>query len=84
MLREEPVELVKLTVRVPRDLLANAKSYAAQNNNTLSNMIEVYLSHIPTETSLENAPITRRLSGTLSQNVSIDDYKAQIEEKYGQ
>jgi hypothetical protein len=83
MLREEPVELVKLTVRFPRDLLKNARSYAAQNNTTLSNMIEVYLSHIPTETSLENAPITRRLSGILSQNLSAQDYKKHLEDKFG-
>jgi hypothetical protein len=73
----------KLTVRVPRDLLENVKRYAAQNNTTLTNLIEAYLRHIPAEQSLENAPIVRRLSGALSPDVTIQDYKKHLEEKYG-
>ena len=37
----------KLTVRVPRDLLENIKRYAAQNNTTLTDLIEAYLRRIP-------------------------------------
>ena len=73
----------KLTIRVPRDLLENIKRYAAQNNTTLTNLIEAYLRRIPAQPPLENAPIVRRLSGTLSSNVTIQDYKKHIEEKYG-
>ncbi len=73
----------KLTVRVPRDLLENVKRYAAQHNTTLTKLIEAYLRRIPAQEPLENAPIVRRLSGTLSQNVSVDDYKTHIAEKYG-
>jgi hypothetical protein len=32
---------------------------------------------------LEDAPIVRRLSGTLSPDVSLPDYKKHLEEKYG-
>jgi len=40
--------------------------------------------HIPAPLSaLENAPIVRRLSGTLSQDVSVEDYKQHLAEKYG-
>ena len=74
----------KLTVRVPRDLLENVKRYAAQNNTTLTNLIVAYLRRIPIQSPLENAPIVRRLSGTLSQEVSVQDYKKHLEEKYGQ
>lgn len=73
----------KLTVRVPRDLLENVKRYASQNNTTLTKLIEAYLRRIPVQAPLENAPIVRRLSGALSQNVSIQDYKEHLEEKYG-
>ena len=72
----------KLTVRVSRDLLENVKRYAAQNNTTLTDLIEAYLRHIPTQTPLDDAPIVRRLSGMLSQDVSVDDYKKHLEEKY--
>jgi len=32
---------------------------------------------------LKNAPIVRKLSGTLSQNISLADYKKHLEQKYG-
>jgi hypothetical protein len=74
----------KLTVRVPRDLLENIKRYAAQNNTTLTDLIKAYLRHIPIQPPLENAPIVRRLTGTLSQDISIQDYRKHLEEKYDQ
>ena len=73
----------KLTVRVPRDLLENIKRYAAQNNTTLTDLIEAYLRRIPSQQSLENAPIVRRLSGTLPPDVTLQDYREHLEEKYG-
>ena len=74
----------KLTIRLPRKLLENAKRYARQQNTTLTNLINEYLIHIPAPISaLEHAPIVRRLSGTLSQDVSIADYKKHLEAKYG-
>jgi len=74
----------KLTVRVPRDLLENIKRYAAQNNTTLTALIEAFLRHIPAQEMLSDAPIVRRLSGTLSQDVSLQDYKQHLEEKYAE
>lgn len=74
----------KLTIRLPRKLLENAKRYARQQNTTLTQLINEYLYHIPTPfDALEEAPIVRRLSGTLSQTVSEEDYKKHLEEKYG-
>jgi hypothetical protein len=73
----------KLTVRVPRDLLENIKRYAAQNNTTLTDLIEAYLRRIPSQQHLENAPIVRRLSGTLPADVTLQDYKQHLDEKYG-
>jgi hypothetical protein len=73
----------KLTVRVPRDLLENAKRYAAQNNTSLTNLFEAYLRRLPAQAPLENAPLVRWLSGRLSQNVSIQDYKKHLDEKSG-
>ena len=78
------MEETKLTVRVSRDLLENVKRYAAQNNNTLTELIESYLSRIPAQYPLENAPIVHRLSGILPANVTIQDYKNHLDEKYGQ
>lgn len=78
------MEETKLTVRVPRDLLENVKMYAAQNHTTLTALIEAYLRRIPAQRSFKNAPIVCRLSGSLSSEVTIQDYKKHLEAKYGQ
>lgn len=74
----------KLTIRVPRKLLENAKQYARKQNTTVTNLINEYLRRMPASIDvLQDAPIVRRLSGTLSKNVSITDYKKHLEAKYG-
>jgi len=77
------MEETKLTIRVPRDLVEKAKRYAAENDTTLTNLIEAYLQHLPARGSLANATIVQRISGILSQEVSIGDYYKHLEEKYG-
>jgi len=77
------MEQTKLTVRVPRDLLENVKRYAAENNTTITDLIEAYLRRIPAPEPLDDAPIVRRLSGILPENVSIQAYREHLEEKYG-
>ena len=42
----------KLTIRVPKDLIDNAKHFAAENHTTLTSLIEAYLRRIPGEHSL--------------------------------
>ncbi len=78
------MEETKLTVRVPRKLLDNAKRYAAENNTTLTNLIEAYLHRLPAHPSLQDAPIVQRLIGSLPPDISIQDYKDHLDEKYGQ
>lgn len=74
----------KLTVRVPRKLLENAKRYARTHNTTLTELVSAYLARIPVEAeALDNAPVVRRLTGLLSTDVSEEDYKKHLEEKYG-
>lgn len=73
----------KLTVRVPKELLENVKRFAKQNDTTLTALIEAYLRRIPAQEPFEDAPIVRRLSGTLSQGVTLQDHKDHLAEKYG-
>ena len=74
----------KMTVRVDRRLLENAKRYARENNMTLTELISHYLEKIPPGSGeLEQAPIVRRLTGSLSRNIAVEDYKKHLEEKYG-
>jgi len=81
--RRVEMQNTKLTVRVSRDLLENVKRYAQQNNTTLTALIEAYLRRIPAQEPFEDAPIVRRLSGILSQDVTIQDHKNHLAEKYG-
>ena len=74
----------KLTVRVSRDLLENVKVYAEKNNTTLTDLIESFFKNIPSQFPLENAPVIRRLTGSLPQNLSTQDYRNHLDDKYGQ
>ncbi len=77
------MQKTKLTVRVPQNLLDNFRQYAQEKNTTMTSLVETYLRRIPPLEILADAPITRRLSGTLSQEVGIEDYKKHLVEKYG-
>lgn len=76
------MQTTKLTVRVPRELVENAKRDAAENNTTLTRLVEAYLRRLPTQPTLENAPIVRGLTGILSTEDPIQDYKQHLVRKY--
>lgn len=78
------MEETKLTIRLPRPLLDNVKQYARQHNTTLTNLISEYLRRIPSQEELLNqAPTVKRLTGTLSAELTPEDYKSHLEDKYG-
>jgi hypothetical protein len=74
----------KLTIRVPRDLLEGAKRYASENDTTLTRLVSEFLRQLIAQSDpLADAPIVQRLSGSLSQDVSVEDYQAYLKQKYG-
>jgi len=73
----------KLTVRVSRARLENAKRYAKEHDTTVTNLIDAYLARISAQEPLDEAPIVARISGSLSLGVSRDDYHKHLDEKYG-
>ncbi len=77
------MQKTKLTVRIPQDVLDNFRLYAEEKNTTMTSLVESYLRRIPAQELPPDAPITRRLSGILSQQVSIEEYKEHLVEKYG-
>ena len=78
------MEMTKLTVRVSKDILERAKHYARENHTTLSRLVSEYLRQLTAPNDpLADAPIVRRLSGTLSQDVSVEDYREHLERRYG-
>lgn len=76
------MQKTKLTVRVDQDLLNNLKQYAASNHTTLTDLIDAYLRHILDQNPEKHTAIVSKLSGILSQDVTIEDYKKHLEEKY--
>lgn len=72
----------KLTVRVEPDLLKKIKHYASKHNTTITELLNTWLTNIPDETSLGDAPIVKRLAGSVSQTISLEDYHNHLEEKY--
>ncbi len=78
------METTRMTVRVPKELLERAKQYARENDTTLTRLITTYLGQLVVENDpIADAPIVRRLQGTLSQEIGIEDYRQHLEDKYG-
>ena len=78
------METTKMTVRVPKELLEQEKQYAREHDTTITRLVTAFLDQITaTDDPFVDAPIVKRLSGSLSANVSIDDYRRHLDEKYG-
>jgi hypothetical protein len=73
----------RLTIRVPRNLLEEAQQYARENRTSLTRLVTEYLRQLGARRdALADAPTVRRLSGALSQRISVEDYRRHLEEKY--
>ncbi len=76
------MEETKLTVRVPRSLLENAKRYAEANDTTLTALIEAYSApHSSAKTAGKRPARPAIERNLLSQEVSLEDYRKHLEEK---
>jgi Family of unknown function (DUF6364) len=75
-------EDTKLTIRVSRDLLEGARQYARENRTTLTRLVSAYLLQLAAQRDpLADAPIVRRLSGILSQDASVEEYREYLDRK---
>ena len=73
----------RLTIRVPQNLLEEAREYARENQTTLTRLVSHYLRQLAAARDpLADAPIVQRLSGSLSSSASVEDYRKHLEEKY--
>jgi hypothetical protein len=78
------MEKTKLTVRVPRALLEGAKRYASEHDTTLTRLVSEFLRRLSIQDDfLADAPVVRRLSGILSPDATVEDYRKCLEEKCG-
>jgi hypothetical protein len=79
------MEHTKLTIRVPRDLVEQAKQYASKHDTTLTRLVEEFLRQLRSvDDHLADAPTVRRLVGTLPPVASLRDYHEHLERKHGQ
>ena len=77
------MERTKLTIRLPRDLLDDAKRYAREHNTTLTRLVSAFLRQLNDQDDLlVNAPTVRRLSGILPRDAAATVYREYLEQKY--
>jgi hypothetical protein len=74
----------KLTLTIKQSVIENAKRYARAKNQSVSKLVEDYLSNISSQTrgtSLElgQTPITKRLTGALAKYDTKEDYTTLLE-----
>jgi hypothetical protein len=73
----------KLTIRIERATLERAKSYARQHGTSLTRLVTSHLERLGADDEAAGeAPITRRLSGVLPADASLQDYREHIERKH--
>jgi antitoxin component of RelBE/YafQ-DinJ toxin-antitoxin module len=73
----------KLTVRIDRRWLEEAKHYAARHGTTVSRLVVAYLRALAAaDDSVPDLPVLRRLTGVLPADVSLDEYRQHLEEKH--
>jgi hypothetical protein len=74
----------KLTIRVERRSLDAAKRYAARHGTSLSRLINAFLRQLPVEDEdTAVTPLLRELTGILPADVSVDEHRQHLAEKYG-
>jgi len=73
----------KLTIRIERATLERAKQYARQHGTSLTRLVTSHLERLGADDEAAGAaPITRRLSGVLPPDASLQDYRDHLERKH--
>ncbi len=77
-------EKKKLTVRVEQQWIEAARQYARDHDTSLSRLISEFLKRVATDHDRFNrGPILRRLTGILPSDVSREEHREHLAEKYG-
>jgi hypothetical protein len=74
----------KLTIRISQDVLDGAKRYAREHGTTLTRLVTAYLERLDTTSdTLDHAPLTRSLAGSLPSTASRSEHREHLEQKHG-
>lgn len=77
-------EKKKLTLRLNRRLIEQAKAYAARHNISVSELVETYFLHLDLETESTHTPLVQQLTGILPADIDVKQaYEEYLAEKYG-
>jgi len=72
----------KLTLSVDEDVIRKAKRYSKRHDTSISRLVTEFLSSLSDEEGFE-APVVSRLRGVLPSEVSVEEYRDHLAEKYG-
>ena len=73
----------KLTIRIERATLERAKRYARTHGTSLTRLVTSHLERLGAhDTAAGEAPVTRRLTGVLPPDASLQDYREHLERRH--
>ena len=74
----------KLTIRIDRATLERAKRYARDHGTSVTRLVTSHLERLGVgDETGGKAPVTRRLTGVLPADASLQDYRDHLERKHG-
>ena len=77
-------EKKKLTLRLKKRLIDQAKQYADQHNISVSELVETFFLNLEQGEESEHTPLVNQLTGILPPEIKADEeYLSYLEEKYG-
>ncbi len=78
-------EKKKLTLRLKKQLIEQAKQYAARHNLSVSELVETYFLNLKDIKAADHTPLVRQLTGILPESVDVEQLHGDyLVEKYGQ
>lgn len=73
----------KLTLSVDERIIERAHRYSKRHNTSISHLVSNYLARLAeSQTRRRESPTVKRLIGILPSDVSVEEYRRHIEDKY--
>lgn len=77
-------EKKKLTLRINARLIEQAKQYAAQNETSVSQLVETFFQELNRQARRPSStPVLDKLLGILPEEIDVEDYYNYLTDKYG-
>jgi antitoxin component of RelBE/YafQ-DinJ toxin-antitoxin module len=74
----------KLTLRLNKRLIEQAKEYAARHNISVSELVETFFLRLEEADEQAHSPLVRQLTGILPEDIDVEQvYADHLLEKYG-